>query len=119
MLPILRLARRVGLVSALLLACGDRAAGAAAEAAVPGAASRGPATLDTARLAATYARAAALPKLRSLLVQWRDTLVAERYFGGATAARPANLKSASKSVISALVGVAVAEGELPAVTTPM
>src|SRR5688572_24048057 len=122
MLPMhlmLGLARRASLLLALLLACGDRAAGGAALAAVPGNASRAPATLDTARLSATYARAAALPKLRSLLVQWRDTLVAERYFGGATAARPANLKSASKSVISALVGVAVAEGELPAVTTPM
>ncbi|MDF1505671.1 serine hydrolase [Roseisolibacter sp. H3M3-2] len=77
------------------------------------------AALDTARLAEAYAEAARLPKLRSLLVQWRDTLVAERYFGGATAARPANLKSASKSVVSALVGAALADGTLPGVSAPI
>lgn len=113
--------RLLPLAALAALACGDRTTGGAAEAATPPAASarRAPAALDSARLAATYAQAAALPKLRSLLVQWRDTLVAERYFGGATAARPANLKSASKSVISALVGVAVTEGRLPALATPM
>jgi CubicO group peptidase (beta-lactamase class C family) len=77
------------------------------------------ARLDTARLAEAYARAARLPKLRSLLVQWRDTLVAERYFGGARADRPANLKSASKSVVSALVGVALADGSLRGLGEPL
>ncbi|MGZ8414962.1 MAG: serine hydrolase domain-containing protein [Gemmatirosa sp.] len=108
------------LLAPLALACGDGSA-RQASAAVPPVAARAtaPARLDSVRLAATYARAAALPKLRSLLVQWHDTLVAERYFGGATAARPANLKSASKSVVSALVGAAIAEGKLPPVAAAM
>ena len=54
--------------------------------------------------------AAALPRLRSLLVSHRGALVLERYFNGARAAQPANIKSASKSVISALIGIAVSRG---------
>jgi CubicO group peptidase (beta-lactamase class C family) len=66
-----------------------------------------------------YEQAAQLPKLRSLLVQWRDTLVAERYFRGATAARPANAKSASKTILSAMVGVALADGTLRGLDQPL
>jgi CubicO group peptidase (beta-lactamase class C family) len=83
------------------------AAGASRARAVPGAA-----RLDTARLARAYARAAELPRLRSLLVEWRGMVVGERYFRGATRATQANIKSASKSVISALVGIAIARGDL-------
>ena len=39
-------------------------------------------------------------------------IVGERYYHGATRARPANVKSVSKSIISALVGIAIAEGKL-------
>ncbi len=63
--------------------------------------------------------AASLPRLRSLLVAWHDTLVVERYFHGARAARPANLKSASKSVISALVGIAIDRGLVRGVDQPI
>jgi len=63
--------------------------------------------------------AAALPRLRSLLVSVRGSLVLEKYFAGATAARPANVKSVSKSVISALVGVAIARGVLAGVDQPI
>ncbi|HEX8030881.1 MAG TPA: serine hydrolase [Vicinamibacterales bacterium] len=44
------------------------------------------------------------------MVSHRGAIVLERYFNGARAAQPANIKSASKSVISALVGIAVARG---------
>jgi CubicO group peptidase (beta-lactamase class C family) len=91
-------------------ACGERPA-SGAESRPPNAAPRAT-RLDSVALADVYARAAQLPKLRSLLVSQRDTVVAERYFGGARSDRPANLKSASKSVVSALVGVALAEGTL-------
>lgn len=64
-------------------------------------------TLDSARLAAAYARAAELPRLRSLLVEWKGRVVGERYFHGATRTRPANVKSVSKSIVSALVGIAI------------
>jgi CubicO group peptidase (beta-lactamase class C family) len=68
--------------------------------------------IDSARLAAAYARAAELPRLRSLLVQHRGRIVGERYWRGATRERRANIKSASKSIIAALVGIAIAEGKI-------
>lgn len=67
---------------------------------------------DSARLAGVYRRAAELPRLRSLLVQSRGRIVGERYFRGTTRATRANIKSASKSVISALVGIAIERGDL-------
>ena len=63
--------------------------------------------------------AAQLPRLRSLLVSWRGSLILERYYGGARAAQPANIKSASKSLISALVGIAVSKGIIKSVDQPI
>ena len=51
--------------------------------------------------------ASELPRLHSLIVSQRGTVVFERYFNGRRATSPANVKSASKSIISALVGIAV------------
>jgi CubicO group peptidase (beta-lactamase class C family) len=51
--------------------------------------------------------AAQLPRLRSLLVSRRGELVLEKYFGGTRATQAANIKSASKSIVSALVGIAI------------
>ena len=63
--------------------------------------------------------AAALPRLHSLLVQHRGTLVFERYSQGARADRAANVKSVSKSIIAALVGIAVERGLLRGVDQPI
>jgi CubicO group peptidase (beta-lactamase class C family) len=71
--------------------------------------------LDSARLAEVYQRAAALPRLHSLLVARHGTLEAEEYFRGPGRDGRANIKSASKSVLSALVGIAIAEGHLTGV----
>jgi len=67
---------------------------------------------DAAALADAVDRAGDLPPLTSLLVARDSTLVAEVYFNGWDADRGANLKSASKSVLSALTGIALAEGHL-------
>ena len=63
--------------------------------------------------------AAGMPRLRSLLVSQRGTLVLERYFHGTRATTLANIKSASKSVISALVGIAIERKLIAGVTTPI
>jgi CubicO group peptidase (beta-lactamase class C family) len=63
--------------------------------------------------------AADLPRLHSLLVSWRGELVLERYYNGFRASRPANIKSASKSIISALVGIAIDRRLIPGVDTPI
>lgn len=57
--------------------------------------------------AAILREAAQLPRLHSILVSRSGTTIFERYFNGAGPARPANIKSASKSIISALVGIAI------------
>jgi len=62
---------------------------------------------------------AGLPRLYSLLVSWRGELLLERYYNGARAARPANIKSAAKSVISALVGIAIERGAIEGVRQPI
>lgn len=59
--------------------------------------------------------ASALPRLHSLLISRDDELLFERYYNGRSAEQPANLKSASKSIISALVGIAIARGDLASV----
>jgi CubicO group peptidase (beta-lactamase class C family) len=98
--------RSAGLVALLVVAV----AGAAA------APSAAPSGIDAAALE-TAARG--LPKLHSLLVQARGQLLFEGYYRGARATRPANVKSASKSVISALVGIAIARQQIPHVREPI
>ncbi len=70
-------------------------------------------------LAAVEESAKTLPRLHSLLVSWRGTLVLERYYNGARATRAANIKSASKSIISALVGIAIDRRLLSGVDQPI
>jgi CubicO group peptidase (beta-lactamase class C family) len=65
------------------------------------------------------AAARQLPRLHSLLVSRRGEVIFERYYNGARRDRPANIKSASKSVISYLVGAAIERGLIPSVTTPI
>jgi CubicO group peptidase (beta-lactamase class C family) len=68
---------------------------------------------------AALTEAGGLPRIRSLLVAVDGTLVAERYFHGAAAGRTANIKSASKSIISALVGIAIDRGLIRSVQDPI
>ncbi len=60
-----------------------------------------------------------MPRLHSLIVSWRGNVLLERYYNGARASRPANIKSASKSIISALVGVAIERKLLAGVRQPI
>ena len=63
------------------------------------------------------ARVAELPRMRSILVSVDGELLVEQYFHGAVPHRAANLKSASKSIISVLVGIALDQGHLDGVDT--
>ncbi|MFE8583526.1 serine hydrolase domain-containing protein [Sphingomonas sp. NCPPB 2930] len=76
--------------------------------------------LDGAILADAVAQASRLPRLRSLLVLRDGQVLAEQRFnGGPSLDRPVNIKSASKSVLSALVGIAIAKGALTGVDQPV
>lgn len=69
-------------------------------------------TLDTAALNRAITRADQLPRLRSLIIEWNDSIIAEKYYGSAGPNRRTNIKSASKSIIATLVGAAIAEGKI-------
>lgn len=75
-----------------------------------------PSGLDVERL---QQRTQQMPRLHSLLISHRGELVIEQYFAGRNASQPANLKSASKSVISALVGLAVQRGYIKDINQPI
>ena len=70
-------------------------------------------------LAEAAREAASLPRLHSLLVSRGGTLLLEGYYHGARATRLANVKSVAKSVVSALVGIAIDRGALPGVRAPI
>ena len=75
---------------------------------------------DAAGLATAVDQAADLaPPLTSLLVARGTTTVAEVYFGAGGPDRSANLKSASKSILSALAGIALNEGALAGLDQPI
>jgi CubicO group peptidase (beta-lactamase class C family) len=74
----------------------------------------GQATLDSVVLAARD-----VPRLHSLLVSHQGSLVLERYLNGRRATQHANVKSVSKSVISALVGIAIEQKRIPGVNEPI
>lgn len=60
-------------------------------------------------------RAAALPRLRSLIVGQGGLPAVERVLRGPGLDRPVNIKSAAKTVLSALAGAAIARGVLEGV----
>jgi CubicO group peptidase (beta-lactamase class C family) len=65
------------------------------------------------------AAAAALPQLHSLVVRHRGAQVFEYYARGHSATRQANIKSASKSIVSTLVGIAIEQKHIPGLETPI
>jgi CubicO group peptidase (beta-lactamase class C family) len=68
--------------------------------------------LDSAHLERAFATAAELPRLRCLLVARHGEILGERCFRGGGPEAYANVKSVSKSILSAVVGIAIAEGHL-------
>jgi CubicO group peptidase (beta-lactamase class C family) len=93
----------------------------ASESASPAAPPTTPLTvgLDSALLVAALERAATLSRLRVLIVARHGKTQVERHFHGPALDAPANVKSVSKSVLSALVGIAIAEGSLEGVDQPV
>jgi len=63
--------------------------------------------------------AAQMPRLHSLLISHNGELVLEQYFNGKNARQTANVKSVSKSWISALVGIAIERGYIEGLDQPI
>lgn len=122
--------RRTGAILGLLLAaCGPAEergaevdARAPARASAPAAAELGPPTADpadTVLLARALERARELPRLRGMVVSQGGGVVLRHFTDGAEMDRATNVKSASKSVLSALVGIAIAEGHIRGLEQPI
>ena len=71
------------------------------------------------RYASAREAAATLPRMHALLVSHRGQLVLEYYARGYNAGRLANIKSASKSIIAALVGIAIDRKLIAGVREPI
>ena len=71
------------------------------------------------RLEAVFDRARDLAPLNSFLLARGDSLVAAQTYRGMTLDQPTNIKSASKSVLSALAGIAFADGALTKLQQPI
>lgn len=63
--------------------------------------------------------AGGMPRLHSLLISQGGELVVEEYFNGSNARQAANVKSVSKSFMSALVGIAIDKGYLEGIEQPI
>lgn len=68
--------------------------------------------VDSGELDAAFATANENTSIYSVLVARHGNLIAEQYFHGADRSFASNVKSVSKSVLSALVAIAVADGKL-------
>jgi CubicO group peptidase (beta-lactamase class C family) len=68
--------------------------------------------MDPALLTRAATNASRIPRFRGLLVARNGTPVLERYFGGTGANTDFDVRSVTKSVVSTLVGIALAEGRL-------
>jgi CubicO group peptidase (beta-lactamase class C family) len=78
-----------------------------------------PALGQTPPLADLLERAAALRPLQTVIVARDGRVIAERAYRGAGLSAATNIKSASKSVMSALVGAAIGRGVLSGVDQPV
>lgn len=75
--------------------------------------------LDPLRMAELYWHAEGVETLYALLVVKNGKLVGEKYFNGGSLDGTSNLQSATKSVLSALVGLAIHDGCMPGLDTRM
>jgi CubicO group peptidase (beta-lactamase class C family) len=71
------------------------------------------------QIAAALRDAERLTPLKAVVVAQHGDVLAERGYGGHTTTEPANIKSASKVVVSALVGIAIDRGVLEGVDQPI
>ena len=79
----------------------------------------GGAPADSLSLQKIEDRAAGINSVTSLIIQQNGEQITERYFNGMGHGETTNIKSASKSIISLLVGIAIEEGYIEGVDQPI
>lgn len=75
--------------------------------------------LDAALLEDALAEAETLPRLHSVIIARDGEVVAERVYRGPSLDTPVNIKSASKSVLAALAGIAIGQGMIEGPDQPI
>lgn len=75
--------------------------------------------IDMELVTDTLARAERLDRLHALIVAYKGQPIVERVFRGPHLNQPVNIKSASKTIISALVGIAIEEGVIDGTHAPI
>jgi CubicO group peptidase (beta-lactamase class C family) len=75
--------------------------------------------LDPVELAAAYDAAGRIPRIYSMLVLRNGFLVSEQYFNGQSRVRRNPVASVTKSMVSALVGLALEDGLIPSLDSRM
>ena len=75
--------------------------------------------VDAAALSRVLDEAQSLPALRTVIVSRNGAIAAERGYRGHRTDESTNIKSASKSIVSALVGIAIGKGLLEGVDQPI
>lgn len=78
-----------------------------------------PSTAGDTLFADALDAAGQMPRLHSLLISHKGELVLEKYFNGRNGRQTANVKSVSKSWISALVGIAIEQGYIEGLDQPI
>jgi CubicO group peptidase (beta-lactamase class C family) len=63
--------------------------------------------LDPATMASTVAAAERLPRLHSMVIARHGRTIAEHRFRGPSLDTPVNIKSASKTILATLTGIAI------------
>ncbi len=74
---------------------------------------------DSLELENIFNSADEISTVRSLLIQQNGELIEARGFNGRSLNRPFNIKSASKSVIGLLTGIAIEKGFIPSIEEPI
>jgi len=75
--------------------------------------------LDRSIFGEALQTASQMPRLHSLLISHNGEIILEEYFNGQSARRTANVKSVSKSFMSALVGIAIENGHVAGLDQPI
>ncbi len=70
-------------------------------------------------LDAIFNKADQIERVRTLIIQQEGEIIAQKSFNGRNIERPFNIKSASKSIIGLLTGIAVEKGFIPSIEEPI
>lgn len=76
-------------------------------------------SIEEAALNAIFEKADQIDRVRTLIIHQKGEILGQESFNGRDLSRPFNIKSASKSIIGLLTGIAIEEGFIPSIEEPI